>query len=524
MPAGMLAVRTGDVVWPGRTGPDGSERDGALLVAGTAGLRSGDAALFCAPLVAAPVLIRRDGRVQARGHLAEHVRLGLMERHLPAGLVEQLCVRYQVAEVRLRRLSAPMAVRCVLAMTLLPHADYREVMATVAGRLVDVPWATPWQLPGREVLGDWRKRLGSKLFEQLFWRVTDRVADEHATAGAGRAGIYVNGLLVCALDGFQLRVPDTAANRKAFGSAGTADDSAPFPLLRAVVATACGSRATLGAAVAGSAVGEQTLTRRLARRHGAVFAGGRLYLCDRNFLGFKLIGEILRCGAHLLMRLKAGIALPRIADWLPDGSYRSRLGGPDGIEVRVVEYDVPGGQETFCLVTDLLDHRAYPADVLAELYPHRWEGSETHIREDKSTITDAGPSRGPILRSMTPGLVHQEFWAWLAATNLLRATGRQAIAGSTVQAREVSLTATGREVLRGLAASSATATTSAAGLQAAARQASTAILAQLLQTDRYRHRERVTKHRQQFPSAKGRVPTTKGKPNIILHAPAPDTS
>lgn len=521
----MLAVRAEDLLWPGRTGPDGSGRDGALVTAGGQGLRSGEAAVFCLPLVAAPVLVRRDGRVQARGHLAEHVRLGLLERHLPGGLVEQLCVRHQVGELRLRRLSAPMAVRCVLAMTLLPHADYREVMATVAGRLVDVPWASRWQLPGREVLGHWRKRLGSKLFEQLFWQVTDRVAAEHRPIDGGGPGIYVNGLLVCALDGFQLRVPDTAANRKAFGSSGTADDSAAFPLLRAVVATACGSRATLGAAVAGSAVGEQTLTRRLVRRHGKVFARGRLYLCDRNFLGFKLIGEILRCGAHLLMRVKAGIALPRIADWLPDGSYRSRLGGPDGIDVRVVEYDVPGGQELFCLVTDLLDHQAYPAGVLAELYPHRWEGSETHIKEDKSTITDAGPSRGPILRSTSTELVRQEFWAWLTATNLLRTTGRDATATAarTVQAGQVSFTATGREVLRGIGQTVTTATSSPAALQAAAGQASSAILAQLLQTDRHRHRERVTKHRQQFPSAKGKVRTTKGKARIILHAPAPDS-
>ena len=50
----------------------------------------------------------------------------------------------------------------------------------------------------------------------------------------------------------------------------------------------------------------------------------------------------------------------------------------------------------------------------------RLSAAETTIGEAKSTITDAGPSRGPILRSETPELVKQEIWAWLAATQLLR--------------------------------------------------------------------------------------------------------
>lgn len=125
-----------------------------------------------------------------------------------------------------------------------------------------------------------------------------------------------------------------------------------------------------------------------------------------------MIEEILKADAHLLMRMKAGIDLPNLG-WLPDGSYRSRLRLPDGrtIPVRAVDYDVipPGEQvtsgELFALVTDLLDHQAYPAPALAAAYPCRWIASETTFKEDKSTITDAGPSRGPILRSHTPDLV-----------------------------------------------------------------------------------------------------------------------
>jgi hypothetical protein len=57
------------------------------------------------------------------------------------------------------------------------------------------------------------------------------------------------GLRVAALDGCQVKVPDSEENRAAFGSSGTADDSSPFPLVRIVVATARAGRAILAAAL-----------------------------------------------------------------------------------------------------------------------------------------------------------------------------------------------------------------------------------------------------------------------------------
>ena len=55
------------------------------------------------------------------------------------------------------------------------------------------------------------------------------------TCGPGRA------------DGTLTRMPDTAANRAAFGSAGTSDDSGPYPQLRALLLTDASTRSTLGA-------------------------------------------------------------------------------------------------------------------------------------------------------------------------------------------------------------------------------------------------------------------------------------
>lgn len=47
-------------------------------------------------------------------------------------------------------------------------------------------------------------------------------------------------------DGSLIRVQDSAANRAAFGSAGTADDSSPYPQLRELRISGASTRFTLG--------------------------------------------------------------------------------------------------------------------------------------------------------------------------------------------------------------------------------------------------------------------------------------
>jgi hypothetical protein len=167
VPAGMIAVPV-DRLRAGRSRLAGAEEGvGAVTVTG-GDLVGGQPAVFAAPVVTAPVVRRRDGRVQADGHPGDYARLMLLEDRLPAGLIEDLVARYAVKEERRRGLTAAMAVRCVLMMVLLPNAGQREVMATVAGRLADVPWARGWQVPGGEVLSRHRSQLGWVLFWHLF--------------------------------------------------------------------------------------------------------------------------------------------------------------------------------------------------------------------------------------------------------------------------------------------------------------------------------------------------------------------
>ncbi len=517
-PPGIVAVRPGDLRRPGLGGVS------ALVMAppGGRGFASGEELVFCHQVTVAPAVVRRSGEVQAGGWLPDHVTLGILEGYLPDGEIEELVEDFGCAEERQRLLPAAMTIRLVVAMTLVPDGPVPEVICRAAGLLVLLPWARAWHVPGTEAVTRRRDMIPAELFEALFWLVAGPIADPG--------------------EPFQVRVPDTPANRKYFGSSGTADNSSPFPQVRAVILTAARTKGTLGMEFGPSCDGEQTLTRRLVKSRPALFGEGRLILMDRNFPGFALIKAIRAEGAHLLMRVKSDIALPLVAA-LPDGSYESFLSDPDGagrIPVRVVEYDVtvPGRDgaedELYALATTLTDWQAYPAAELAACYPGRWAAVETVIGEDKSAITDAGPSRGPILRSSSPHQVTQEMWAWITATQLVRIQGCQAArAGAAarpaaVTARQpetpvtparISFTAGRREAVRAMTQTLVSANAPAAVLAAAAELASRRILACLLPVRPPRHRERRTKCRQQFPSspASGRVPASTGEAAVTIY-------
>ena len=204
-------------------------------------------------------------------------------------------------------------------------------------------------------------------------------------------------------------MPDTPANRQAFGSAGTADDSSPYPQLRELRCSRASTRAALavtrgpsGAAAGGGrdkGEAEQVLLDKALKDYPQVFTPARLWIMDRNFPGAPRIARMLATGTHVLIRVKDGITLERTGGFVPDGSYLADIsGGGVTLTVRVIEYTVSvageDAPELFALITDLLDDDAYPAQVLAAAYHWRWIGSETCLKEAKSAIRGAGPPPG----------------------------------------------------------------------------------------------------------------------------------
>ena len=320
------------------------------------------------------------------------------------------------------------------------------------------------------------------------------------------------------------RMPDTAANRAAFGTAGAAETG--YPQIRHLHVSDAFTRATL-AVVCGPAGGdkagrdkgeaEQALLDRMLAEQPDVFGPDRLWIMDRNFPGVPRIKAMPATGTHVLIRVKADIRLPRISPFAADGSYLTRLsGGGTSLTMRVIEYhiSIDGAitPELFCLVTDLLDHHIHPADLLGQAYRWRWDGSETALRDAKSAIHDAGPGTGAILRSTTPELIRQEHAAWIVATELVHAATRSAAAiaapfrkgphtGKPVAARHLSFTTARRTLITTVRAGTTTASLPAPTRAAAHQRALAVIATARVTTDRHRHRDHKVKSRQPFPHA-----------------------
>jgi len=547
--AGVVAVRVADLACPAR---QGLGRDGrtALTAAGAGRIRSGELVVWLKPVAVAPAVVRRDGRVQAAGHPADHARLGVAEERLDElcgmpGVIDQIArsavLGGRVKGAARRAMSPALAIRFTVLMTLVPDADYAEVLEILLGDLVLVPWQRPCRVPTAAVACTWREALGPAPLERLQDMALAGVDGEHRSRDY--RAVTVGDLEAGSIDGSLIRVPDTPANREAFGSAGTADDSSPFPQLRELRISAASTRATFGVTTGPAGAGgardkgeaEQVLLDKALKDYGYLFTSWRLWVMDRNFPGVPRIKAMLAAGTHVLIRVRDGITLRRAGDFLPDGSYLAEISGSGiTLTVRVIEYTVTvAGRDTpelFCLITDLHDHAAYPARQLARAYHWRWIGSETCLKEAKSAISGAGPSTGPMLRSGSPPLVRQEHAAWVIAVELARAVARAAAAvaiparrgrhaGRPVHPRQISFTAARRAVITSVRTGAATASLPAA-LAAANRDAILGALARRrVQVDRCRHRDRKTKARPGFPPGGPRLVTRTAPAEISICQP-----
>jgi len=537
-PAGTVVVRAA-----------GLRVHGGTVIAEDAVPSAGELAVFCRPVVTAPAVVRRDGTVLADAWLPDLVRLGELERHLGDGVIEAIAGA-AAAEGRLKKrqrrrlMSYPLVIRLMIAMGLMPDASYCEVLSRLAGLLADVPFALEWHVPTEKVVTQWRLPVPADVMEGIFWRAAGPlIGDDEPSA------VLLAGMMVCAADGMLVNLADTPANRAMFGSTGTADDSAPFPQLRVVALTARAGRAMLGAILGGAGAGEQTLLKRLVKRRPDLVAG-RAICFDRNFPGYDLITAILDAGGHVVARVKEGISLGfqdgPDRGWLPDGSRMTWLNAPSGknqdrLPVRAADHNaiLPCGDgteqtsQTCTLITTLLDHQAAPAQALRETYLTRWSASETTFGEDKTTITGAGNrTSGPVLRSGSPRLVIQEAWAWLTATQLVRASAAEALRAGAAAARALrrrdqgqltadqeSFTASRHHMIRSMTSSQVTATSSLEALAAAADAAARAALRTLNVPGRQRHSKRAQKARPKFPHATATKTTVTGKPQVQVFAP-----
>jgi hypothetical protein len=148
------------------------------------------------PVAVAPAVVRRDGRVQAAGH-PDHARLGVAEQRLDElcgvpGVIDQIArsavLGGRVKGTARRAMSPALAIRFTVLMTLIPDADYAEVLQTLLGDLVLVPWQRPCRVPTAAVACTWREALGPTPLERLQDMALAGVDGEHRSHDYRAAG------------------------------------------------------------------------------------------------------------------------------------------------------------------------------------------------------------------------------------------------------------------------------------------------------------------------------------------------
>lgn len=332
----------------------------------------------------------------APGHLGELTQL------IPFEMVDEALAATNTTQCRLRDLPSRVVIYLLLAAGLFPEVGYPGVWRKLTAAMAGIATATPTA----GALAQARRRVGVRPLRWLF----DLLRGPAATPR--QQGTWWRGLLVCAIDGTTMTVPDRPAVLTRFTKQRGNHGGTGYPQVRLLALVACGTRTIIDAVFGPTTTGETTYTPRLLPS----LRPGMILLADRNFAAAGLLTKVAATGAHVLVRLKNARKTP-ILHRYPDGSYLSILGG---LHVRIIDCQITiattTGRHTgvYRLATTLLDHHRYPAAELIRLYHQRWE-IETAYLELKSSILG-----GRVLRARTPTGIIQEIYALLVVYQLLR--------------------------------------------------------------------------------------------------------
>jgi hypothetical protein len=334
--------------------------------------------------------------VFAPGHLGELTRIVSFD------MVDAVLEETGRVQQRLRVLPSRVVVYLLLAAGLFAEVGYLGVwdklVAGLDGLGLTRPSATAvWQA---------RVRVGVAPLRALFDLLRG------PAGGIRTAGVRWCGLLVAAIDGTVLDVPDSLSNAARLGKNRSQHGTAGYPQIRLVALVACGTRAVIDAVFGSKSVGETSHAVGLLRSLRA----GMIVLLDRGFDGNDFLAAVAGTGADFLVRL-GGNRKPRVLCRYHDGSYLSLIGG---VRVRVIECEITistmAGTRTgiYRLGTTLLDPHRFPAFPIVRLYHERWEVESVYL-EIKSTLLGRR-----VLRSSNPALIAQEIYALLAVYQVVR--------------------------------------------------------------------------------------------------------
>lgn len=380
--------------------------------------------------------------------------LEIFERLLPQAEVEEVLAQSGRASQRRRALPADFVVRLLLAGWLWRSVSLGNLLLKLGNHfLKPLAWMRSGKLPCSAALARARARLGIGALRRLFRRMVGRWWAENSPA------LLWRGMPLLSLDGTTLRMQDTAANRRHFGTHPCRKAAAcAYPFAHVLVAACLVSHVVLEFVVGKAHSGEVKMARAFLGR----LPKNSLLLLDRGFLSYALLLDAMALGHAFVLRAKKGLRYKIVRKLAPNDYivrialsptlHRARPDLPATFEVRKIRYRVKGFQP-ITLFTSLEDAKAFPAEEIAALYHKRWE-IELAFDEVKTHLVDA-----PVhLRSLTPTLVRQEIEALMLTYNAVRMHMAMAALGAGLAPTRISFTAAlecFRETLRVMALSPA---------------------------------------------------------------------
>ena len=347
----------------------------------------------------------------AAGHVGELTRI------VPFEMVDAALAETGATQRRIRDLPSRVVVYLLLAAGLFADLGYPQVwihMITGLGPAQSPDAGEAFRAPSASALCQARRRIGSAPLRALFDLLRGPAAAPRT------AGVWWRGRLVCAVDGTQMCVPDSAANLAVYRCGGGNHGGTGYPMLRLVALISCGTRTVLDAVFGSDRRTETAMATDLA----SAMRPGMIVLADRHYGYAPTITALAASGADLLIRVRNNHRYP-ITGRLRDGSFTSRIGT---LPVRIVRVEITthtragDHRETYQLVSTICDP-ACSAVELARLYHQRWE-IETSYFELKSTLLG-----GRVLRARTPQGIDQEVYALLVTYQALRIAIADALTG-----------------------------------------------------------------------------------------------
>jgi Insertion element 4 transposase N-terminal/Transposase DDE domain len=369
--------------------------------------------------------------------MCQHVSLHIVEHLYPQEIICEQLSLHDGWEERERALNMFVVIHLLLAAALWTRLAFPRVLERLARPLHVLGLPLHAMQVSGSAISYRRQQLGVAPLQGLFARCC-RPMCTPATLGA-----YRFGQRLMALDGTMQDVADTPANAAEFARPSNQYGQGPFPQMRLLVLTECGSHATVDASISDGSHAE----RRLAEELWPSLAPDMFLLHEAQFTGLRFWQAIRARQAHVMGRLPSH-HLPTYLRHLSDGSYlavylpgkKQEQEGIKPLLVRVIEYRITDArlgepEQIYRLLTTWLNPRTAPALALIDCYHERWEVEivldeiKTHQRLQQ-----------PVLRSRTPEGVRQEVYALLLAHYAVRALRHRAACQAGVDPDRLSFT------------------------------------------------------------------------------------